>query len=289
MRILNLGAGVQSTRVFLMSHYGDIEPIDHAIFGDTQEEPLAVYDHLRWLRTVPAPVPIIHVATVGKLGDDLMKGRNGGRFASIPCFTAQHHDKRTTGDGCREGITRRQCTREYKIEPVERVIRRDILGLKPRQRMPKDVKVTQLFGISWDERKRADRIRQRIEGIPWSTPEFPLIDRRITRADCVEWLKDKVPHETPRSACVFCPYKSNAEWLRTKANPAEWRRAVEVDDALRKEGVVVNRGLDQSLYLHRLCIPLKMIDLEAEAKKDAARKVVPLFAMLDCGEGMCGV
>jgi hypothetical protein len=292
MRILNLGAGVQSTAVFLMSHEGEIEAADYAIFADTQEEPAAVYQHLQWLRTIPAPVPVILVGTVGKLGDDLMVGRNstGGRFASIPCFTAQHHDQRTTRDGCREGITRRQCTKEYKIEVVERMIRRDVLRLKPRQRIPKDVHVTQLFGISWDERKRADRIRLRFDAdIKWASVEFPLIDKRLTRQDCLDWLKGRVPHQVPRSACVFCPYKSAVEWQKTKENPEEWARAVEVDRALRVEGNVVNRNMDQALYLHRQCVPLEMIDFEAEAAKEAAKKRTPLFALLDCGEGMCGV
>ncbi len=48
--ILNLGAGVQSTALYLMFCRGDIEPtIDYAIFADTGEEPQAVYAHLEWL------------------------------------------------------------------------------------------------------------------------------------------------------------------------------------------------------------------------------------------------
>jgi hypothetical protein len=76
LRILNLGAGVQSTTVFLMAHEGLIPPIDHAIFADTQEEPEAVYQHLDWLKrisTVTGPVPLIHVGTAGKLGDNTVR------------------------------------------------------------------------------------------------------------------------------------------------------------------------------------------------------------------------
>lgn len=299
MRILNLGAGVQSTCVFLMSHEGLIEPIDHAIFGDTQEEPASVYQHLAWLRTVPAPVPIIHVGTAGKLGDHLLAGSiaAGGRkankigqdgstrFASIPAFTATHHELRDLREACNEGIVRRQCTKEYKVEIVDRIIRRDIVGLKPRQRMPKSFSCTQLFGISWDERGRADRIRKRFDNngrgsANWSTPAFPLIDLKMTRQDCKEWLKGRVPHETPRSACVFCPFKSASEWLKTKANPQEWARAVEVDRGIRAEGAAVNRGFNQALYLHRQCIPLEMVDLEAEAKKEADKRYVIRVARL---------
>jgi hypothetical protein len=155
--------------------------------------------------------------------------------------------------------------------------------------MPKGTAIVQFFGISWDERGRADRIRKRFEDIRWSTPTFPLIDRHWTRADCQDWLKNRVPHEVPRSACVFCPFKSAREWLKTKANPSEWARAVEIDEALRTPGRIVNRNMEQSLYLHRQCLPLVDIDFEAEAAKEEARKHAPLFQLLDCGEGMCGV
>ncbi len=42
------------------------------------------------------------------------------------------------------------------------------------------------------------------------------------------------------------------------------------------------------MYLHRQCIPLEMVDLEAQAKKEADKKATPLFALLDCGEGSRG-
>lgn len=50
MRIISLGAGVQSTTMALMAAHGAITPMpDCAIFADTGWEPIAVYDHLRWL------------------------------------------------------------------------------------------------------------------------------------------------------------------------------------------------------------------------------------------------
>lgn len=331
MRILNLGAGVQSTTIFLMAHEGVIPMIDHAIFADTQEEPEAVYQHLAWLRTVPEPVPLIHVGPAGRIGDDLMRGersayvrsRNPGhkyakansvipaftapdhaRFAQIPAFTAPGEPIQEVKDSLIEcpsvhkskqrhkrkiGKLRRQCTKEYKLEVVERIIRREIMGLQSRQRMPKGTLITQLFGISLDERRRADRIRKRFEVIKWAQPAFPLIEMKMTRDDCKDWLKPRVPHETPRSACVFCPFKSAEEWLRTKQSPEEWARAVEVDAGLRVPGVIAQRGMNQPIYVHRSAIPLPMVDLEDELAKEKARKRRPLFEMLECGEGMCGV
>lgn len=48
--ILNLGAGVQSTTLYLMSMHGQLPRFDIAIFADTGEEPQAVYTHLDWLK-----------------------------------------------------------------------------------------------------------------------------------------------------------------------------------------------------------------------------------------------
>ncbi len=50
----------------------------------------------------------------------------------------------------------------------------------------------------------------------------------------------------------------------------------------------VNARMDQAIYLHRSLLPLEMIDFEAEAKKEAAKKSRPLFDVIEC-EGMCGV
>ncbi len=50
--ILNLGAGVQSTTLFLMFVNGELDKkLDYAVFADTQEEPESVYKHLDWLHS----------------------------------------------------------------------------------------------------------------------------------------------------------------------------------------------------------------------------------------------
>jgi len=276
-RILNLGAGVQSTAIYMLMIDGEIEPADVAIFADTQEEPGGVYDHLAWLESQGGP-PILK-ATAGKLGDDLVAGKNstGQRFASIPAFTSYK-------EGGPRGMTRRQCTSEYKIAVVERVIRRELLGLKPRQRIPKGARLNQLFGFSTDEPKRAGNARIRYEqqmGPQWSV-DFPLFDERLwmSRRDCRNYLEGRVPHRVPRSACVFCPFKSNAEWVDLRDNdPESWARAVEVDRALRTSGTIANRNLDQALYIHQSCLPLEKANLGDDQ--------LSLFD-LEC-EGGCGL
>ena len=86
LRILSLGAGVQSTTLALMAVRGEVEPVDCAIFSDTQSEPKAVYDHLARLRaTLPFPV---HVVTKGSLRQELIDASEGrsGAWGRPPLF-----------------------------------------------------------------------------------------------------------------------------------------------------------------------------------------------------------
>jgi len=261
VRILNLGGGVQSTTLYLMAIKGEIASIDCAIFADLGEEPKSVYAHMEWLKSLGGPT--IHVVSAGILGNDLVKGMNstGQRHASIPAFTAQN-------EGEPLGIMRRQCTSEYKIKPIERFIRRELLGLAKGQRIK--TKLIQLFGISLDEAGRATRIKA--NSPHWSDSEFPLCEKMMTRADCVKWLQTfGIPHTVPRSACVFCPYKSDHEWLLLRKSDEDgWKRAVEIDDALRVEGTVVNRNCNDKLYLHKSCRPLKEVHLTDRERGQSA-------------------
>lgn len=261
MRILNLGGGVQSTTLYLMALRGEIAPIDCAIFADLGEEPKSVYAHMDWLKSLGGPT--IHVVSAGLLGNDLVHGMDstGQRHATIPAFTAQN-------EGQPLGIMRRQCTAEYKIKPIEQFIRRQLLGLEKGKRIK--TTLTQLFGISLDEAGRATRIKA--NSPHWSEPEFPLCDKMMTRADCVKWLEAfGIPHSVPRSACVFCPYKSDHEWLLLRERDEDgWNRAVEIDEALRKEGTVMNRGCNDKLYLHKSCRPLKEVHLTDSERGQSA-------------------
>ena len=89
LRVLSLGAGVQSTTMALMAAHGEFEHMpDCAIFADTQSEPKAVYDHLNWLMSdnvLPFPV---HIVTQGSLRDTVVREANAGRFVSAPFFTS---------------------------------------------------------------------------------------------------------------------------------------------------------------------------------------------------------
>lgn len=280
--LLSLGAGVQSTALYLKFLRGEMPwKLDAAIFANTQEEPQAVYRHLAWLQSLNGP-PIL-IGSAGKLGDDLMHGTNstGQRFASIPAFT-------TPDEGRTVGQTKRQCSKEYKTEVIGRVLRREILGLQPRRTPKRGVLVRQIIGISLDEAGRAYRMERNVPAPQYLKRQFPLIAAFQTRSDCLAYLADKVPHETPRSACVLCPYHTDYEWHKQKtSDPTGWARSVAIDDALRTAECRANRDMRQKMYLHRSCKSLELVQLDPTPPHPRAVQLPMNFAG-EC-EGVCGV
>lgn len=271
-RILNLGAGTQSSGVYLMMLQDEIEPADMAVFADTQWEPYQVYDTLEWLKEVGGDRIPIHTITAGNIREDTMEHQTRAvtsdkkRFASMPL-----HVMSPSGES--KGMVRRQCTREYKIDPIERFIRTDVLGLKKGQRWPTEPSITQIYGISLDEMQRM-RSPQR----PCLVNEYPLVERRLRRSDVIAWLDRNYPGKMfVRSACCGCPFRSNREWDWLRQNdPTGWQSAVELDEAIRNA-----EGMNGTVYLHRSCKPLSEV-----APYDDPNQM-DLFNE-EC-EGMCGL
>lgn len=280
-RILNLGAGTQSSVLYLMMCRGEIAPAEVAIFADTQWEPRAVYDHLEWLKAEGAGrVPIVTV-TAGNLREEMItfrRNRSGnvfGKRPSIPLFVLN-------SDGS-QGIIRRQCTTAFKVGPIQLYIRREMLGLAKGQRVPKGTVITQVFGISFDERQRMRASRE-----AWSVFEYPLVDLKMRRQQVIEWAERNYPGRTfPRSACIGCPYHSNAEWRHLRdTDPGAFADAVKFDEEIRvadRAGQSLRKMLVGLPYIHRSLKPLAVakIDEDGPGLWDGV-------ADNEC-EGMCGV
>lgn len=275
MIYLSLGAGVQSSALYVMTTLGlhGCPKVDVAIFADTQDEPAYVYEQLNRLRFwgLAHGGPRIDTVTAGHLSADVISRHNGARprTAAVPVWTR--------GDDGRESPLRRQCTREYKIEPIERHVR-TLFGLKKRQRAKGKVTATALIGISLDEATRMKPSRT-----PWVTNRYPLIDARLRRKDCLAIIEGVGLPRPAKSACVFCPFHDDAYWAWLKSeHPAEFERAARIDVQFRD---MSRSGVARPVFLHRSLQPLRLIDF-------AERRRLPLFEsdqfQNEC-EGMCGV
>jgi hypothetical protein len=213
LRVISLGAGVQSTTLALMAARGEIEAPDCAIFADTQWEPAAVYRHLDWLETqLPFPV---HRVTAGDIRDSIAVGS----YDPIPWYVPN-------------GLGRRQCTKVYKLYPIRRQVRAMLGGKTP----PGGCEMW--VGISRDEAQR-----MKPSTVAYIVNRWPLIEREMTRYDCLRYL-ERCGVVVPKSACIGCPYHSDAHWMAMRQlDPPSWADAVATSYRLAETGQYMHRSL----------------------------------------------
>ena len=263
LRVLSLGAGVQSSTVALMIEYGELPMVDCAIFADTQNEPKYVYDWLQYLKNrVSYPV---HIVSKGNLKEDMLSSKY--KFLAIPTYTINNK----TG---KKGFTMRQCTNDYKIQPIRQKIRQ-LCNVAKGKHFPKDKYVEQWIGISTDEAQRMKPARDK-----YILNKYPLIELNMSRQDCLNYLKKNNVPLPEKSACIVCPYHNDAYWhfMKTERQD-EFAEAVAFDKKIR----LGSRSIKDKVYLHRKCIPLD----EVEFNKKETDKQLDMFNN-EC-EGMCGV
>lgn len=316
IHVISLGAGVQSSTMERMAACGEITPTPvAAMFADTQAETAKLYAWLDWLEQQPRPYPFYRV-TRGSLTEAIttLRERKDGNgywvYSGIPSFNVNP-------DGS-DGHVQRQCTVSFKVEVLDRKVK-EIIGreamLEWRRRfkaelklyaafkkaqhaarkaklppppMPADVRdawnlmqanalACQWIGISTDEAHRMKPSRH-----PWAIHRWPLIERGMNRNDCIVWMERRGYPEPPRSACKYCPYHDDAEWLRLKTEePEEFAEAVAVDYLYRElKGKAGLRGVP---YLHASRVPLDQVVFKPKQRDTT----LSLFGQ-EC-EGMCGV
>lgn len=238
MKIISLGWGVQSFTLAVMVALGELEPIDAAIHSDTGYESQLTYEFAErwspWLEDHGVKVVTVRGSN-GTLEEvsDVTRTTNIG-FLKIPAFTEV--------DGVRQ-ILPRQCTTEWKIAPVRRWLQAN------RNKQP----VEQWIGISLDELER-----MRYSDVKYITNRYPLFEKRITRVACQLWLEKYGIEVPPKSACVFCPYHNKAGWVKTRAVPKDWRRAVAMDEHIR------DMRVGRKNYLSYYLKPLTELDFTTQ-------------------------
>ena len=264
LTVISLGAGVQSSTMAIMAAKGDLPPVDVAIFADTGNEPKAVYTYLNYLSNI-LPFPIFKVRK-GNIKDDMLNAKGKSNFVVAPFFT----QNKITG---KKGMIMRQCTNDYKIQPI-RVKIRELCGVAKGKHFPKNKYVEQWIGISTDEVGRMKPARDK-----YILNRHPLIEAKMSRQDCIDYLKKNDILLPEKSACIVCPYHNDSYWHFMKTErPEEFAEAVDFDKQVR----TITRKEDEQIYVHRSCKPLD----EVEFNKDETDKQLDMFNN-ECS-GMCG-
>lgn len=293
MRVLSFGCGVQTVALAAMSCLGDFEKPDFAVFGDTQWESADTYAYMDWFEkwAFERGLEIIQ-ATKGNIRKDALDSSKG--FASMPLWTLsetkeedreiigykmpaihfeegeisteQYHEFQgepiygpviKTKVTLKKGILRRQCTNEYKIQVVRRVIR-ERAGIAKGKHW-KGAPVEIWIGISKDEAVRAKDSLDKSQVHRW-----PLLEKGMSRQDCKDYLVSKGLPIPPKSACIGCPFHDNNIWRDMRDNhPKEFEDACDFDDKVRKSRVAVKNPV----FLHFSAKPLREADLGQPSKQ----------------------
>ena len=259
MKIISLGWGVQSFTMAAMVALGELEPVDYAIHADTTHESVLTYSFAKrwtgWLEDREVNIVTVKPERANPLD-------NGYGVHDVPFYSIDHHNGK-------RGQGKRQCTLEWKIIPMRRWIAAELKrrGLKKTPGI-----VQQWIGISLDEYRR-----MKDNDVKYIDNRWPLIEMKMTRASCIEWLTSHNLEVPPRSACTFCPFHSSKEWRQIKNTPEDWKEAVEVDLAIRK----VRPSYD--IFVHPARKPLDEIDFRTAEEKGQ----LSLWDQ-EC-EGICGI
>jgi hypothetical protein len=221
--VQSYGGGVQSRAMLHMSLEGLLPRPDRVVFADTMAEPEDVYrvprEDAEHAERAGIPFDLV---TAGDLSD----------VANLKGIFIPAHALNTRNGN--RGMLRRQCTGRFKVDPIKRHLR--TLGYKH---------VTMLLGITTDE-----SIRVKDSRVGWIDNKYPLIDAGLSRDDCARFLNER-GLTAAKSACVFCPYRSNYGWAKIRENPRDWKTAVEYDREIRDQ-----RPEGGDLFVHPDRVPL---------------------------------
>lgn len=247
----SLGAGVQSTAMYLLACEGRRRRPEIAVFADTGGEPQYVYDHLTRLEEYgkrhDGP-PIVRVSA-GVLHEDMFKKRS----VSAPLWIKKPNGELAFGG--------RWCTDKYKTRPIHQFLRK-WAGV------PRGCKVPIVhinLGISTDE-----ATRQKTSKEPWISFGHPLLTvldepggLGWSRQHCLDYLESVGWGETPKSACAFCGYHSDELWSEIKElDPAGFELACQIDEKAR-HGTRTDDDPEITYFIHRSLIPLRDVSLPA--------------------------
>jgi len=171
--VLSFGGGVNSAALMVVLIQEGL-PFDEAVFADTGGEVPETYQYLETARRYLGQHEI-PLTVVSKRGRTLYETSWDRRVFPSAIW--------------------RWSTRDFKITPIHRHYR----SLRAH--------INQYMAIAWDEVHRMKDSR-----VDYVTNMYPLIDRQMTRTDCVAIIHEAGLPLPQRSSCFFCPFNSVDRW-----------------------------------------------------------------------------
>ncbi|MDE2939895.1 MAG: phosphoadenosine phosphosulfate reductase family protein [Chloroflexota bacterium] len=192
--ILSFGAGVNTVALMVLL-VEEGEPLDGVVFADTGGETPATYDSLeiakKYLENKNVPFTIVKARP---RKTDLYG--TASRRRVIP------------------SVQWRWCTRDFKVNPIHKYY--SLLGEH----------INQYIGIAYDEVHRMKDSREE-----YITNIYPLIEKRMTRDDCIDVIGRAGLPVPEKSGCYFCPFNSTERWLQLLTNhPNLFEKAIALEE-----------------------------------------------------------
>lgn len=245
LRVFSSGAGKQSMAALILSAKGEIDFPIHlfANVGADSENPAT----LAYVESVIKPYAASHGIRFVELHKVMKGGARDGKRVSVlqdTLWVLERTGKVTIPMRMHQTGSpgARSCTNNFKIRVISQWLRRNGASRK----RPAVVGL----GISTDE---AERYRKD-SGEAVQTLEYPLLDLRLSRDDCVRLIEAEGLPVPPKSSCWFCPFASPADWLRVaQSEPETFARAAQFEATVNEARAIRDM---EPLWLTRVRRPL---------------------------------
>lgn len=273
-RVFSFGGGVQSTAVLVLQSLGKLPKPYHAFIfcnvGDDSENP----ETIAYVRDVIQPYceqhGIVFIVAQKRLRsgalDTLLQAiYRPIRSVDIPAWMS----------GGAPG--NRSCTEDFKIMVVDKLIK-----------SYKCIRWCEVgLGISVDEFRRARDVqwhdtygKAKKIGF-YKKRDYPLIDLRLSRADCERIIAEAGLPPAPKSSCWFCPFMPFAQRLQQKSRqPALFNATRDIERAINDKRSLL--GKDRLYLVKAKGQPISLDDIDSVAIPET----VPIPDE-SCDEGVC--
>lgn len=212
--VVNFGGGTNSTALLVGLYERGIRP-DLILFADTGDEKPNTYQHLwelpKWLQSVRFPPLII-------LRRKIRRGKNKGKVFTLEeeCYANKTLPSRAFGYS--------GCSVKWKAQVVDSALRRAY-----RAHIKGGGSIRRMIGIDFGELTRAKW--QPTPPFEW---EYPLIDWRWKRKECVAAIERAGMKPPGKSACFYCPSSKKTEVVDLlEQHPELYERAVAIERMAR--------------------------------------------------------
>lgn len=251
-RAFSFGGGRQSTAALVLAAQGklDVDVFVFANVGADAENP----DTLAYVRDYSRPYAEAHSIELVEVQRSFRDGRDPSLYQYVLQAERSTVLPMRMGAGPGAGATgNRTCTVDWKIKVVSRYLKKE-RGWSEQWETG--------LGISWDESHRMRDPEHRDLGDYRLV--YPLIEQRITVADCIELVRSAGLPEPPKSSCWFCPFHDLKAWSKLRLHrPDLFQQAADLEqllfdrrDALGKDrlymsgrlkplGVAIPQGAEQ--------------------------------------------